>query len=61
MVVASIAVEVVELLERMDFARLRLEKITIDVKTKTVKSQSLSTNNLEFGAINPAYAGKKNR
>lgn len=60
-VVASIAVEVVELLERMDFARLRLEKITIDVKTKTVKSQSLSTNNLEFGAINPAYAGKKNR
>nr|WQF66837.1 carotenoid cleavage dioxygenase CCD4.1 [Verbascum giganteum] len=38
-----------------------LEKITIDLKMKEVQRQPLSTENLELGVINPAYARKKNR
>ncbi|KAL2236784.1 UNVERIFIED_CONTAM: putative carotenoid cleavage dioxygenase 4, chloroplastic [Sesamum indicum] len=38
-----------------------IEKLTIDVETKQVVRRSLCNENLEFGVINPAYAGKKNR
>ncbi|KAI3468520.1 hypothetical protein Pfo_030885 [Paulownia fortunei] len=47
--------------ESINLFHLILERITVDVKAKKVVRQPLSTKNLEFGVINPAYAGKKNK
>ena len=41
--------------------KIKLEKVTINIKTKNVSRNILSTRNLEFGSINPCYVGKKTR
>ncbi|XP_074283414.1 putative carotenoid cleavage dioxygenase 4, chloroplastic [Silene latifolia] len=48
-------------LERMDLVHVLLEKIKIDLKTGVVSRQPLSARNLDFGVLNPAYLGKKNK
>ncbi|KAH6790990.1 nine-cis-epoxycarotenoid dioxygenase 4 [Perilla frutescens var. frutescens] len=59
--VASNVASVEQVLERVDLAELTLEKITINVKDRTVVRQPLSNKVLDLGVINPAYAAKKNR
>lgn len=48
-------------LERMDLIHASVEKIKIDLKTGMVWRHPVSTRNLDFGVINPAYVGKKNK
>ncbi|KAK4486289.1 hypothetical protein RD792_008959 [Penstemon davidsonii] len=60
-IVASNISAVEQALERVDMAEMMLEKITINVKEKTLQRHLLSSKILEMGCINPAYAGKKNR
>ncbi|KAG9139982.1 hypothetical protein Leryth_010508 [Lithospermum erythrorhizon] len=48
-------------LERMELVHASMEKIKIDMKTGRVWRHPLSTRNLDFAVINPAYIGKKNR
>nr|AIZ09097.1 carotenoid cleavage dioxigenase 4-1 [Ipomoea batatas] len=48
-------------MERMDLVHAAVEKLTIDLKTGMVFRQPLSTRNLDFGVINPAYVAKKNK
>ncbi|KAL7160516.1 hypothetical protein ABFS83_01G100700 [Erythranthe nasuta] len=60
MVITNI-LPVENLLERRNSTHLSLEKITIDTKTKEVVRRIASTRSIDFGAINPKYAGKKNR
>ncbi|XP_057766716.1 probable carotenoid cleavage dioxygenase 4, chloroplastic [Salvia miltiorrhiza] len=59
--VASNALAVDQLLDNVDCAQLKMEKIVINVKAKTVQRQTLSPEILDFGVINPAYATNKNR
>ncbi|KAH6792219.1 hypothetical protein C2S52_002696 [Perilla frutescens var. hirtella] len=59
--VASNAFAVDKLFENIGRAQLRMEKISINLKAKTVQKHPLSPQFLEFGTINPAYAAKKNR
>ncbi|KAK6129660.1 hypothetical protein DH2020_036597 [Rehmannia glutinosa] len=59
--VASNIVSAEHVFDDMESSQLTLEKITIDVKAKSMKRQSLSTQVLDFAVINPAYAAKKNR
>lgn len=59
--VASNAVSVEQVLERVDLAELTLENITINVEAKTVERRPVSNKALDLGVINPAYAAKKNR
>ncbi|XP_057766723.1 probable carotenoid cleavage dioxygenase 4, chloroplastic [Salvia miltiorrhiza] len=59
--VASNALAVDQLLENLGCSQLKMEKIVINVKAKTVQRHSLSPEILEFAVINPAYAAKKNR
>ncbi|KAK6129894.1 hypothetical protein DH2020_036365 [Rehmannia glutinosa] len=60
-IVASNGLDVEQFLENFRLAQLTLEKITINVRAKTVKRQPLSARNLDLGVINPAYEAKKNR
>ncbi|KAL0324104.1 UNVERIFIED_CONTAM: putative carotenoid cleavage dioxygenase 4, chloroplastic [Sesamum calycinum] len=46
-------------LERMDLVHASMEKVKIDLRTGTVSRHPLSTRNLDFGVINPAFVGKK--
>ncbi|KAK9072047.1 hypothetical protein SSX86_008479 [Deinandra increscens subsp. villosa] len=48
-------------LERMDLIHASVEKVTIDLKTGIVSRLPLSTRNLDFGVINPAFVAVKNR
>nr|APU54675.1 carotenoid cleavage dioxygenase [Buddleja davidii] len=48
-------------MERMDLIHASMEKVKIDLKTGMVSRHPLSTRNLDFGVINPAYVGKKNK
>ncbi|XP_074283400.1 putative carotenoid cleavage dioxygenase 4, chloroplastic [Silene latifolia] len=48
-------------LERMDLIHVLVEKIKIDLMTGVVSRQPLSARNLDFGVLNPAYLGKKNK
>ncbi|CAN4076398.1 unnamed protein product [Withania somnifera] len=48
-------------LERMDMIHACVEKVKIHLKTGTVTRHPVSTRNLDFGVINPAYVGKKNK
>nr|AKT74335.1 carotenoid cleavage dioxygenase 4 [Rosa rugosa] len=48
-------------LERMELVHALVEKVRIDLKTGIVSRQPISTRNLDFAVINPAYQGKKNR
>ncbi|KAG8382050.1 hypothetical protein BUALT_Bualt05G0036200 [Buddleja alternifolia] len=59
--VATNLSSVEQALDRLDLAGLRLEKITICVKGMTSERHHFSTEVLDLGGINPAYAGKKNR
>lgn len=61
-VVAANGISVNKFLENFHLAPTTLEKMTIDVKTETVKRRRrLSTKSLDLGVINPAYAAKKTR
>lgn len=60
-VVATNALKVDKLLENIGSAHLIMEKLKVNLKTKTVQRLPLSPEFLEFGVINPAYAAKKNR
>ncbi|CAK9163737.1 unnamed protein product [Ilex paraguariensis] len=48
-------------LERMDLIHASMEKVKIDLKTGIVTRHPVSTRNLDFAVINPAYVGKKNK
>ncbi|XP_077238936.1 nine-cis-epoxycarotenoid dioxygenase 4 [Tasmannia lanceolata] len=48
-------------LERMDLIHCSVEKVKIDLKSGNVTRTTLSARNLEFGAINPRYVGRRNR
>ncbi|CAI9771646.1 unnamed protein product [Fraxinus pennsylvanica] len=48
-------------LERMDLIHASVEKVKIDLKTGMVSRHPVSTRNLDFAVINPAYVGKKNK
>ncbi|KAL9246964.1 hypothetical protein vseg_020442 [Gypsophila vaccaria] len=48
-------------LERLDLIHALVEKVSIDLKTGVVSRQPLSTRNLDFAVLNPAYLGKKNK
>lgn len=48
-------------LDRMELVHALVEKVRIDLKTGIVSRQPISTRNLDFAVINPAYQGKKNR
>ncbi|KAL4590640.1 hypothetical protein LXL04_003577 [Taraxacum kok-saghyz] len=47
--------------ERVDLIHGSMEKVRINLRTGVVERNTLSTNNLEFPVINPAYVGKKNK
>lgn len=47
--------------ERVDLIKASMEKVTIHLRTGVVLRHTLSTDNLEFPVINPAYVAKKNR
>ncbi|XP_010530392.1 PREDICTED: probable carotenoid cleavage dioxygenase 4, chloroplastic [Tarenaya hassleriana] len=48
-------------LERMDLIHALVEKVRIDLKTGIVTRHPISTRNLDFAVINPAFVGKPNR
>ncbi|KAL6549782.1 putative carotenoid cleavage dioxygenase 4, chloroplastic [Orobanche minor] len=48
-------------LERMDLIHASVEKVKIDLKNGNVSRHPVSTRNLDFGVINPAFVGKKNK
>ncbi|KAI5656555.1 hypothetical protein M9H77_25348 [Catharanthus roseus] len=48
-------------LENMDLIHASMEKVKIDLNTGTVWRFPVSKRNLDFGVINPAYVGKKNK
>ncbi|KAI3472931.1 hypothetical protein Pfo_030886 [Paulownia fortunei] len=61
-IVASNVLSVEHALEKMNLIQFSLEKITIDAKAKkVVMRHPVSARSLDFGVINPEYAGKKNR
>ncbi|KAL3645801.1 carotenoid cleavage dioxygenase 4 [Castilleja foliolosa] len=61
--VATNSLKVECVMEKYECSDLTLEKVTIDVKTKSVKRRPLAATGRfhELGTINPAYASKKNR
>ncbi|KAG8367281.1 hypothetical protein BUALT_Bualt16G0056100 [Buddleja alternifolia] len=59
--IVMVAFNVLSGLDSLHLFHSTMEKITIDLKAKKVERHPLSTKNLEFGFINPAYAGKKNK
>ncbi|KAK6251612.1 hypothetical protein SCA6_005617 [Theobroma cacao] len=48
-------------LERSDLIHGMMEKVRVDLKTGLVTRQPISSSNLDFAVINPAYLAKKNR
>ncbi|TKY70206.1 carotenoid cleavage dioxygenase 4 [Spatholobus suberectus] len=48
-------------LERMELIHAMVEKVRIELDTGIVTRQPVSARNLDFGVINPAFVGKKNR
>ncbi|KAG8382049.1 hypothetical protein BUALT_Bualt05G0036100 [Buddleja alternifolia] len=61
MVASNLNSLVDQTLERLGLALPMLEKITVCLKSKTFQRHPLSTEVLDLGVINPAYAGKKSR
>ncbi|KAL8054098.1 hypothetical protein ABFX02_05G115600 [Erythranthe guttata] len=56
------AATIVVVFENIELAELRLEKITINLNAKTVERRPVCEETVvDFGTVNPAYAGKKNR
>lgn len=60
-IVAPNILSVEHTLERIDLIHASVEKIKIDLKTGMVWRHPISTRNLDFGVINPAYVGKKSK
>ncbi|KZV31728.1 putative carotenoid cleavage dioxygenase 4, chloroplastic-like [Dorcoceras hygrometricum] len=58
---ASYAVSAEEAWENHDLTQFRMEKMVINMKSKTLERFPLSTKILEFGGVNPARAGQKTR
>ncbi|WRX18193.1 Carotenoid oxygenase - like 3 [Theobroma cacao] len=48
-------------LERMDLVHALVEKVRLDLKTRLVTRQPISTRNLDFAVINPAYVANKTK
>lgn len=48
-------------LERMDLIHASIEKVRIDLRNGRVSRHPVSTRNLDFGVINPAFVGTKNK
>ncbi|XP_017973094.1 PREDICTED: probable carotenoid cleavage dioxygenase 4, chloroplastic [Theobroma cacao] len=48
-------------LERMELVHALVEKVRIDLRTGLVTRHPLSTRNLDFAVLNPAYLAKKNK
>ena len=48
-------------LERMELVHGLVEKVRIDLKSGIVSRSPMSASNLDFGVINPAYVGRRNR
>ncbi|PIN07928.1 Beta, beta-carotene 15,15'-dioxygenase [Handroanthus impetiginosus] len=48
-------------LERMDLIHASIEKVKIDLKRGMVSRHPVSTRNLDFGVINPAFVGRKHK
>ncbi|KAK6137224.1 hypothetical protein DH2020_029033 [Rehmannia glutinosa] len=59
--VAPNVLGVEHVLERVDLIHSSMERIEINVSRKRVRRRWVSTRSLDFGVINPAYVGKKNR
>ncbi|KAL7599631.1 hypothetical protein Lser_V15G22969 [Lactuca serriola] len=47
--------------DRADLIHGSMEKVRINLRTGVVSRKTLSSNNLEFPVINPAFIGKKNK
>ncbi|KAM7507401.1 hypothetical protein LguiA_017854 [Lonicera macranthoides] len=48
-------------LERLELIHASMEKVKINLKTGTVSRHPVSTRNLDFAVINPAFVAKKNK
>ncbi|KAF9624284.1 hypothetical protein IFM89_009192 [Coptis chinensis] len=48
-------------LERMELIHASVEKVRINLKTGMITRSPISTKNLDFGVINPAFMGRKNK
>ncbi|KAF5199102.1 9-cis-epoxycarotenoid dioxygenase protein [Thalictrum thalictroides] len=48
-------------LERMELIHASVEKVRINLKTGMVTRSPIATKNLDFGVINPAFTGRKNK
>lgn len=60
-VVAPNILSVEHTMERLDLIHASVEKLRIDLKTGTVSRHPVSTRNLDFGVINPAYLATKHK
>ncbi|KAL6544193.1 ccd4,nced4 [Orobanche gracilis] len=59
--VAPNLLAVENLMDRPELIHSSMERLEINVKTKTVTRRPISTRNLDFGVINPRNVGKKTR
>ncbi|KAK4401035.1 hypothetical protein Sango_1209600 [Sesamum angolense] len=53
--------ELIPVLERIELAQLTIEKLRINVKSKSLERRPLCPRVLDFAVINPAYAARKTR
>ncbi|NBH76574.1 hypothetical protein D3Z29_12040, partial [Rodentibacter pneumotropicus] len=60
-VVAPNILSVEHTVERMELIHASLEKLTIDLKNGRVSRHPLSTRNLDFGVLNPAFIARKHK
>lgn len=60
-VVAPNILSVEHTMERLDLIHASVEKLRIDLKNGTVSRHPVSTRNLDFGVINPAYLATKHK
>lgn len=60
-VVAPNILSVEHTMERLDLIHASVEKLRIDLKNGTVSRHPVSTRNLDFGVINPAYLARKHK
>ncbi|KAL8521449.1 hypothetical protein ACS0TY_011824 [Phlomoides rotata] len=60
-VVAPNILSVEHTLERMELIHASIEKVRIDLRNGMVSRHPVSTRNLDFGVINPAFVGRKNK
>ncbi|KAI4314622.1 hypothetical protein L6164_027510 [Bauhinia variegata] len=60
-IVAPNILSVEHTLERMELLHAMVEKVKVDLVTGTVTRQPISARNLDFGVINQAFVGRKNK